>query len=185
MRAFITLMVAMTAISASIPNCVDLSPSVKIDQTEVTVSSYFFYWSDNQRADGLAPDDDIFLKAYQVSFTDVDPESEVFNSPMVGLSKAQCVQYCAWRSGKVNQTLKNGKVAFRLPTVKELQDAGKLQASVDKKTNAAKRPHAYSRVKSKKLYGIQSNVAEYTSGEKTFDGSVPFTGFRCVADIIE
>lgn len=117
------------------------------------------------------------------------------NYPIVGLTYEQATNYCQWRSDRVNEKMKKGKVIYTLPDVYDLQMAYKKQKSPKKLPSTIVPINK----KSRKISGIGYNVQEYTADPNVvligmegkslmfddFTGVNHLLGFRCKALIIK
>ena len=117
--------------------------------------------------------------------------------PMIGLSYEQAVEYCAWRTDRVNELLekngKNYKVSYSLPSEGDFQEAWKQQ-----KVKTDQKEVTFIKDGNKKLINVADNAQEITSGKTVLTGDIsgslqfqPYQGassvigFRCVAVIVK
>ncbi len=122
-------------------------------------------------------------------------QGEYAHYPVVGLSPKQIMDYCSWRSARVNAIHSNFKVRYRLPTVEDWE----MLTKIVKKEKIKEGLYAYSQKNSKKIKGVYDNVEEVIHGDdfvtagfnKTEDQNLiyreempsAFVGFRCVAEV--
>ncbi len=181
------------------PGTITLDKKTKtyIDATETTVANWaeYLYWL--QTTKGIQseeyinalPDSATCEKLYGATRYFQHPKYKDY--PIVGLTYEQAVNYCKWRTDRVNEITKKGKVTYSLPDVYDFQAAYSKQKN-NKNFSLTIIPVNQ---KSKKITGIGYNVQEYTSdpnviliGSKEntllfddFIGINHLLGFRCKA----
>ena len=171
-----------------------------IDVNEITIQSWreFLYWTlqeygrESAEYKALLPDSTIIQK---IMPNWNHPSFSYY--PIVGISYKQAMEYCAWRSLRINEYLKSKKkkytISFSLPAKTDFEDAYKQQKY---KTSQKKlTPIEYN---NKKLVNIADNAHEITSDstvlERDLSGKLQFQpyqgpsaimGFRCVAKVVK
>ena len=179
----------------------DRSSRTYMDVSEVTVLGWLEYlnWIKETKGENsdefkaALPDSVICEKLYGAVRYFQHPKYRHY--PIVGISYVQAMNYCKWRTDRVNEKFKAGKVMYLLPDVYDFQAAFKKQKQ-SKNISSSILPI---NPKKKTLSGIGYNVQEYTSNPNViligtegdtllFDdatGASYLLGFRCKAIIIK
>ena len=171
-----------------------------MDQTEVTnVAWQEMLFSLRQQygenaAEFLAmiPDSVQWKKTNQqtFSFKKLSDES-LSNLPIVGITRKQAIEYCAWRSNRVNE--KYGKnCVYSLPTKEDILHVQKTIPTTNPNPNKKTLVPVNESNKSKGFYGLYSNAAEWILekdlvlvGDQVVSnpGNSGPVSFRCVARV--
>ena len=178
----------------------DRNTKTYIDLSEVTVIGWLEYlsWIKENKGESsneykaALPDSATCERLYGAVRYFQHPKYRYY--PIVGISYEQAMNYCKWRSDRVNQNVKKGKIVYLLPDVSDFRLALKKQKKVKRKSSGIQ-PINF---KVKSINGIGCNVQEYTSDPKVvltgtegdnllfedFSGINYQLGFRCKAIII-
>lgn len=190
------------------PGTVPLQYNVFIDQNELSNSAWIEYINWLSRTHGetsmevqnAMPDNTAFSALYKEDFNPSTFRNKYVNYPVVGVSYAQAVAYCAWRSDRVNQLESiEEKVQYRLPTKEEFVEAKELEkAATTKNFNEDLQLFSVEEKRNEKqVYQLTGNIAEMTSEEgiaflenkDNHSCEIEYIapnknlGFRCVAEV--
>lgn len=183
----------------------DKKTQTYIDVSEVTVLDWveYLYWIKNNKGENsdeykaAMPDSATCEKLYGAVRYFQHPKYRHY--PIVGLTHEQALNYCLWRSDRVNELNKNKAkkytIIYLLPDSYDFQKAYKKQR---KNKNIDKTIHPIN-PKNKRIVNIGYNVQEYTSnsdviligtdGERLifddFMGISYMLGFRCKAVVVK
>jgi len=186
---------------------------IYIDKSEISNDDwlgYIIYLKDWRQADSvdiqpMLPDPRVWSSVYHGSFTSIasimQTAPKSLDHPVVGVSYAQVVEYCKWRSEVVR--IKYGKkVIYRLPTPEEWLKYANQIASKDNNQTMPDSLQAVSTAKASKndVFHFADNISEmtsekgiamgnnYTDKERGFDKHTytnpeKWLGFRCVCEV--
>lgn len=172
-----------------------------IDASEITVSGWaeYLYWLKKEKGElseaylSAIPDSATCEKLYGAFRYFLHPRFR--NYPIVGINYSQAIAYCQWRSDRVNEIAKKGKILYVLPDIQDYQLAFDKQKKIKQINFGIEAVNP----KKRKLTGIGFNVQELTAdsnvivagieeGHLIFDDyrGISYTlGFRCKAIIVK
>jgi hypothetical protein len=145
----------------------DKSKKEFLDRTEINILFWIDYYRDIKNKYGdtsleakqVLPDTALFRQVYGFSFYSIHPA--FYNSPMTCISYEQALNYCQWRTEKVNELLeikkKSYRVAYSLPSKEDFEKA------LSKAIISQSQPLHHITGKKNKFTGITDNVPEYTN----------------------
>lgn len=179
----------------------DRKTATYMDASEITVFAWaeYLYWvkeNNGENSDeykNALPDSATCEKLYGPFRYFQHPKYK--NYPIVGISYEQVQAYCQWRSDRVNEKNKKGRIIYSLPEVYDYQMAFTKQKRIKNMSTSIIPVNP----KKKKLTGIGWNVQELTADPNVivagkegdnliFDdyrGISYSLGFRCKALIVK
>ena len=182
------------------PSKTDVKYAEYIDKNEITVADWreFLFWIEQKQGKTSAEYISMLPDTATLQKSIPDWKHPAYSRhPIVGISYEQAIEYCQWRTARVNEYLeKNGityKVSYNLPTETDFKEAYKQQKVKTFDTNLSPISNT-----NKNLINIGGNAQELTLEKTVFqgdnDGTLKFypykepcanIGFRCVAKIIK
>jgi formylglycine-generating enzyme required for sulfatase activity len=189
------------------PGTVQLETNKYIDQSEISNFAWkeYLLWlkqnygENSTEFKNALPENDSWKELYRIDFSLVAITKQNMNYPVVGVSYKKAVDYCKWRTNRVNEKNKGkSAVEYRLPTEDEYIEAARSEKKdIEKFFNADLNLFSLP-TKTKGFYTmfVSNNVSEMTTIEgKAFGGNgtngnialkaytspEKWLGFRCIA----
>ncbi|MBI1182751.1 SUMF1/EgtB/PvdO family nonheme iron enzyme [bacterium] len=165
-----------------VPNCLPIDSGRYLDKNEVTNKEYFWFVLDS-KSDlkvQLYPAQE-FKDVYGVEFKDITPDNPLMQMPVVGVSMANCLAFCKWRTEKVKTKFPDLNIAFSLPTADDYKLANNQRIKSHKTPEIFGYKNRNIARNTKCFVGLDDNVAELLQDGTVQPGSVSQVGFRCVA----
>lgn len=105
------------------PGCVRINDSLFVDRTEIRNLDYreYIYWTskfkgaDSEEYQACLPDSTVWRDNYKLPYNDMYFRHPAYSEyPVVGVSYQQALDYCQWRTERVNEMiyLRDNKLSF-------------------------------------------------------------------------
>mgnify|MGYP002626972923 FL=1 len=180
------------AFGQRIPYMAKIADGVYIDVAEVSVAAWLEYDRDisnryganSPQRQAIVPDSLVFSTIYGYTYEKVKHQASLNkqyrNCPVVGLSREQCEDYCAWRTekckGNKRYQPKGKSVVFLLPSVSDYAMASDKAKTTNRLPGATVKAKKFGRIN-----GLHDNVPELLATSPTKHVPAEPHGFRCIA----